>query len=140
MVLGHLWSLPNTVIGLLFGLGGRYRFDRANRVFVVRGGGVVWLFDRLGYAGMCVGDVVLCAYDLPTRSPGVYRHELVHATQARLLGPFYLPLTLIGYALGFFLYRANPHDASPLEIWADIASGNASSNAYLWHLRKRHLP
>jgi hypothetical protein len=133
-LLGHLWSLPNTGIGLLFGLGGRYRLDRANRVFMVEGGWMVEIFRRLGYAGMCVGDVVLCAYNLPVRSPGVYRHELVHATQARLFGLLYLPLTLLGYTLGFFLYRPNPHDASPLEVWADIASGNARTNAYLIYL------
>ena len=130
-VAGHVWASPNTLIALLFGLGGRYRLDRANRVIVVRGGWMVAIFRRLGYAGMCVGDVVLCAEDLPRRFPGVYRHELVHATQARLFGPLYLPLTLLGYALGLLLYPANPHDASPLEVWADRASGNEDTNTYL---------
>ena len=91
------------------------------------------IFTRNGYAGMCVGDVVLypAGVDLPARYTHIYRHELVHATQARILGPFYLPLTLLGYALGFFLCPGNAHDGSPLEIWADIASGNAATNAYL---------
>lgn len=131
LYLGHLWALPNTLIGLFFGLGGRFRVDRVNRVFVVEGGWMVYLFSRLRYAGMCVGDVVLCAYDLPRRSPGIYRHELVHATQSRLLGPLYLPLTLIGYAWGKLIFPRNGHDASPLEVWADISSGNAEYNAYL---------
>lgn len=133
-LLGHLWSLPNTLIGLLFGIGGRVRVDQPNRVFVFDGGWMVAIFRRLGYAGMCVGDVVLCAYNL---EPAVYRHELVHATQARLLGPLYLPLTLLGYALGLILCPSNPHDGSPLEVWADTASGNGEWNAYLRSRRGR---
>lgn len=136
-LLGHLWSLPNTLVGLLFGLGGRWRWDRAHRVVVVDGGWVVAIFTRLGYAGMCVGDVVLAAGDLATSDPPIYRHELVHATQARLLGPLYLPLTLLGYAWGALLFPANAHDASPLEVWADRASGNAAFNAYLRHRNER---
>lgn len=131
---GHLWSAPNTMVGLLLGVGGSVRVDVANRAFVVRGGWMAAIFGRLGYAGMCVGDVVLCAGDLPER---IYRHELIHATQSRLLGPLYLPLTLLGYAAGALLCRENPHDGSPLEIWADIASGNGGSNAYLRTLRER---
>lgn len=129
--LGHLWALPNTLVALLFAVGGRLRFDKPNQVLVVDGGWVVAIFKRLGYAGMCVGDVVLCEGDLQTRWPDVYRHELVHATQARLLGPLYLPLTLLGYAYGYLRFPQNGHDASPLEIWADVASGNAAYNAFL---------
>ena len=132
-LLGHLWTLPNTLIALLFGLGGCYRWDAANEVVLVFDGWMVAIFRRFRYVGMSIGDVILCADDLPTCMPRVYRHELVHTTQARLLGPLYLPLTLLGYALGYLLYRANPHDASPLEVWADIASGNTSANAYLRH-------
>ncbi len=128
MILGHLWSLPNTLVGLLFAFGGRGRFDAQNRVLLVTGGWMAAIFTRLGYAGMCVGDVVLCGGPLPI---GVYRHELVHARQARLLGPLYLPATLLGYAWGYLVFPQNGHDASPLEIWADRASGNAAHNAFL---------
>ena len=127
-LLGALWSLPNTLIGLLFGVGGRYRWDAPHRVVVVDGGWVVALFGRRYFSGMCVGDVVLCTHPL---SDATFRHELIHATQGRLLGPLYLPLTLLGYAWGFLVFPQNGHDASPLEIWADIASGNAHTNAYL---------
>lgn len=129
-MIGHLWSLPNTLIGLLFGLGGTLLFDRTNRVFVITGGWMAAIFGRLGYAGMCVGDVVICAQPL---SAGTYRHELVHAHQARLLGPLYLPVTILCYLWGFIIFPKNGHDASPLEIWADRASGNAHHNAYLKH-------
>ncbi|MDX1931039.1 MAG: hypothetical protein SFU56_00390 [Capsulimonadales bacterium] len=134
--IGHLWSLPNTLIGLTFGVGGEYGIDRRNRVVRVRGGWMVSIFRRLGYIGMCVGDVVLYAGDLPTDYPAVYRHELVHAVQGRIFGPFYLPLTLAGYLLGFLLAPREAHDASPLEIWADLASGNGHRNRYLRRFRR----
>jgi hypothetical protein len=128
--LGHLWSLPNTLIGLFFGLGGHYTLDRANRVFVVDGGWIAETFGRRYFSGMCIGDVVICSQKL---SDAIYRHELVHATQGRILGPLYLPLTLLGYTWGYLVFPQNGHDASPLEIWADRVSGNAESNAYLRH-------
>ena len=130
-LLGHLWTLPNTILALLFGLGGHCHWDRDNEVVVVVGGWVPGIFTRLGYAGMSIGDVVLCGVDLRIAHPRIYRHELVHTTQSRLFGPLYLPLTLLCYAIGFFRFRPNPHDASPLEVWADAASGSAEWNAYL---------
>ena len=135
-LLGHLWAFPNTALALAFGLGGKYALDRPNRVIVAENGWMARLIHRLGFAGMCVGDVVVCPYNLRAYAPHVYRHELVHATQARLLGPLYLPLTLLGYAFGALLYPPCPHDASPLEIWADAASGNADYNRYLRFLKR----
>jgi hypothetical protein len=133
---GHLWTLPNTLIALLFGIGGRYVWDPANEVVVVIGGWVPRIFTALGYAGMSVGDVVLGGEDLRVGHPEIYRHELVHTTQARLFGPLYLPLTLLCYAIGFCRFRENPHDGSPLEVWADKASGNREWNAYLRHRQR----
>ncbi|MFM7322087.1 MAG: hypothetical protein ACKO5K_11265 [Armatimonadota bacterium] len=125
---GHLWNAPNTGIGLVMAVGGRPRFDRENGVLVVRGGWMAWIFGHLGYAGMCVGDVVLEAMPL---DPATYRHELAHADQGRLLGPFYLPCTLLGYAIGFLRCPRLAHDASPMEIDADRRSGNADRNEWL---------
>ena len=128
LLLGQLWNLPNTLIGLLFGLGGQFSWDATNRVVVVQGGWVAETFGRRYFSGMCVGDVVICSQTL---SAATYRHELVHAIQGRILGPLYLPLTLIFYAWGSIIFPENGHDASPLEVWADRASGNSESNAYL---------
>ncbi|MBC8104342.1 MAG: hypothetical protein H7Z41_17335 [Cytophagales bacterium] len=139
-LIGHFWTLPNTLIALLFGLGGRLHWDGQNEVIVIVGGWMPAVFTRLGYAGMSVGDGILGAIDLRTAYPGIWRHELVHTTQARLLGPLYLPATILGYTLGFLRFRPNPHDASPLEIWADVASGNAERNAYLRSRRSRSGP
>lgn len=130
--LGHLWNLPNTCVGALFALGGRWTWEPDARVFRVTGGWMAAIFGRLGYAGMCVGDLVIQTQPL---DPATWRHELVHAVQGRLLGPLYLPATLLGYAWGYLRFPKNGHDASPLEIWADLASGNAHRNAYLVHGR-----
>ncbi len=127
-MIGHLWSFPSTLIGLFFGLGGTVLLDPRNRVLVITGGWMATIFSRFGFAGMCVGDVILCARPLST---GIYRHEVIHAIQGRILGPLYLPLTLLGYLYGFIIFPKNGHDASPLEVWADKASGNAPSNQYL---------
>ena len=132
LFLAPLWSLPNTLIGLFFGLGGSVTWDRENRVFVVSGGWIAETFGRRYFSGMCIGDVVICSQKL---SDTIYRHELVHAMQGRILGPLYLPLTLLGYAWGYLIFPQNGHDASPLEVWADRASGNAERNAYLRHQR-----
>ena len=128
LFLGHLWSLPSTLIGLFFGLGGKYTLDRVNRVVVVHGGWVAETFGRRYFSGMCIGDVVIYSQKLPE---SIYRHELIHALQGRIFGPLYLPLTLIGYAWGYLIFPQNGHDASPLEVWADRASGNTERNAYL---------
>jgi hypothetical protein len=105
--------------------------DRAHDAWFVRGGWLATLNARFGYGGIALGDVVLSVHDLPREHPATYRHELVHVRQARLLGPFYLPATVLGYALGFLRFPADPHDASPLEVWADVASGNADRNRFL---------
>ena len=127
-ILGHLWNAPNTIVGLCFGLGGSFRLDPTAGVVVVRGGWMAGIFGCLGYAAMCVGDVVIEAMPLDAAT---MRHELAHAHQGRVLGPLYLPLTLLGYAIGFLRCPSLAHDASPLEIDADRRSGNAHGNRWL---------
>jgi hypothetical protein len=131
MLLGHLWNLPNTAIALIMATGGKLSVDRENRVIVVRGSLTGKVLGRFGYAGMCIGDIVFISQEL---SPSTFRHEVAHAKQGRLTGIFYLPLTLLGYLYGFLrhprdMYKA--HDASPMELWADIWSGNEERNLIL---------
>ena len=59
---------------------------------------------------------------------------VAHARQGRLTGIFYLPLTLVCYLYGFLRYPMDihhAHDASPMELWADIWSGNEDRNLIL---------
>jgi hypothetical protein len=131
MLLGHLWNLPNTAIALIMAIGGTLSVDRESRVIVVRGSLTGKVLGRFGYAGMCIGDIVFISQEL---SPSTFRHEVAHAKQGRLTGIFYLPLTLLGYLYGFLRYPRDmhkAHDASPMELWADISSGNEERNLIL---------
>jgi hypothetical protein len=131
MILGHLWNLPNTAIALIMTIGGKLSVDRENRVIVVRGSLTGKVLGRFGYAGMCIGDIVFISQEL---SPSTFRHEVAHAKQGRLTGIIYLPLTLLGYLYGFLRYPRDmhkAHDASPMELWADIWSDNQDRNLIL---------
>jgi hypothetical protein len=130
-IIGHLWNLPNTAIALIMTIGGKLSVDRENRVIVVRGSLTGKVLGRFGYAGMCIGEIVFISQEL---SPSTFRHEVAHAQQGRLTGIFYLPLTLLGYLYGFLRYPRDmhkAHDASPMEIWADIWSDNEERNLIL---------
>lgn len=124
-LLGHIHAAPNTALGLLGGLGGRFSWDREHGVVEVRGGWLARVNNALGFGGIALGDVVLSWRPMPDV---VRRHERAHVVQARLFGPLYLPLTLLGYLVGFLMEPRQAHDASPLEIWADAAAGCLSWN------------
>ena len=130
-IVGHLWNLPNTVIALIMAIGGTLSVDRENHVIVVRGSLTGKVLGRFGYAGMCIGDIIFISQEL---SPSTFRHEVAHARQGRLTGICYLPLTLVCYLYGFLRYPMDihrAHDASPMELWADIWSGNEERNLIL---------
>jgi len=140
IILGHLWNIPNTAIALLLTIGGKFVLDRDNRVIVVRGSLTGRVLGRCGYAGMCIGDIIFISQEL---SPSTYRHEVAHARQGRLTGILYLPLTLVCYLYGFLRYPMDihrAHDASPMELWADIWSANQEGNLILVRRRQNtHL-
>jgi len=140
IILGHLWNIPNTAIALIMATGGTLAIDRENRVIVVRGSLTGRVLGRCGYAGMCIGDIIFISQEL---SPSTYRHEVAHARQGRLTGIFYLPLTLVCYLYGFLRYPMDihrAHDASPMELWADIWSANQEGNLILVRRRQNtHL-
>jgi hypothetical protein len=108
-VLGMVWTLPNTALGLLLGMiglafGARMRWRRHERAIVV----YRW---PLGPGGaLTLGNVILCTgdrLDVPCLTyahragRGVEPvislddHERAHVFQYMLLGPFFLPLYLL---------------------------------------------
>jgi hypothetical protein len=87
------WSGLNTWAGAWYVL---IELGRGNRLDIARstGAGVLFLERQAipGYA-TTIGPV---AAGCP---PRIERHERVHVLQARLLGPFYLPLVALGFVV-----------------------------------------
>jgi hypothetical protein len=118
-LLGFVWSLPNTLLGLALGaltfqtpriLGGAIVFDRTAR-------GVTWVLARMHRPAMTVGFVILSARPLDGR---LLAHERHHVRQSMMWGPLFVPVYL---ALAVpFGYRRHP-----MERAARRASGEESS-------------
>ncbi len=107
LVLGFVWTLPNTLLGLLLGVltfqrprlvGGVLAFDRAPR-------GLTWVLQRANRTAMTVGLVVVSARPLEGQ---LLAHERAHVRQYRRWGPLYIPAYL---ALAVpFGYRRHPFE------------------------------
>jgi hypothetical protein len=107
---GFLWTLPNTVIGVVLGAltfqrpryaAGVLLFDRSPR-------GLSWLLHRMGRAAMTVGFVVIGTQ----RVDGLLlAHEKRHVLQYCRWGPLFLPV----YGLLYLRYGYERH---PFEVAA----------------------
>jgi hypothetical protein len=104
-MLGFIWSLPTTIVGLLAGSltfqrprlhGGALVFDRGPR-------GLTWLLSRMDRSAMTVGFVIVSAVPVEGR---LLAHERAHIRQAMLLGPLFIPAYLL-LAIPFG-YRGHP--------------------------------
>ena len=107
--LAYVWTSPNTLLGLLFGLLSFQRprlahgiliFDGPRRGFLA----VIAVFRR---AAITYGHVVLSNRRL---SGPLLVHELHHVRQYERLGPLYIPLYLLIYV--FTGYRRHPFEES----------------------------
>ena len=116
-VLGFMWTLPNTTIGLLLGTftfqlprfgGGALIFDRAPR-------GLTWVMPRFQRTAMTLGYVILSAEPV---AGSLLIHEREHIRQSRRWGPLFIP----AYLLLAIAYGYNRH---PFEIAARHAAGQA---------------
>ena len=92
-LLGFLWTLPNTVLGLALGAltfqaprihGGAIVFDRGPR-------GVTALLPRFHRTAMTVGFVILGAVPIEGR---LLLHERHHIHQYMVWGPLFIPVHL----------------------------------------------
>lgn len=112
--LGFVWTLPNTVLGLLLGLftfqtprlDGAVIFDKTPR-------GLTALMPRMHRTAMTIGFVIVSAAPL---TGTLSTHERHHIKQYSVFGPFFLPV----YFLLAIPYGYRRH---PLEIRAKRASG-----------------
>lgn len=105
LVLGFVWTLPNTLLGLLIGAftfqlprvhGGALCFDRGPR-------GATWLLARLRRSAMTLGFVIVSSVPLEGR---LLAHEQAHIRQSMLWGPLFIPVYLV-LAIPFG-YRRHP--------------------------------
>lgn len=119
-VVGYLWTLPNTIFGVVLGLlcfqrprlvGPLLVFDRGAR-------GYSWLVPVFGFAAQTFGFVVISVRRLDGR---LLEHEREHARQYCVWGPMYLPL----YGLLFLRYGYRRH---PFEVAAADAAGHAAGH------------
>lgn len=118
LVLGGLWTLPNTALGLLASVLGNAklaRVDGGTFIFVAQPSGLwSWFFTASGMAATTLGSTVTFASVVGASSPWLLRHELRHVWQYRVLGPLFLPLYL-GIAAVLWVARLRPHWDHPFE-------------------------
>jgi hypothetical protein len=116
-VLRFVWTLPNTLIGLVLGL---FTFQTPRLVdglvlFDERPRGLTSMMPRFGRSAMTVGLVILSSRPLEGR---FLAHELHHVRQYLTWGPFFLPI----YFLLAIPYGYRRH---PMERAADRAAAIA---------------
>jgi hypothetical protein len=114
--LGFIWTSPNTLLGLILGLGtfhvprrsdGALMFDREPAR------GIAALLPRGNRTAMTLGFVIISARPVTGR---LLTHEQQHIRQYCVWGPLFLPV----YFLLTIPYGYRRH---PMEIRAQIAAG-----------------
>ncbi len=104
-LLGFVWTLPNTLLGLLLGAltfqaprthGGAIVFDRRAR-------GLTAVLRRMHRSAMTVGFVIVSAVPVEGR---LLVHEQLHVRQYMVWGPLFIPAYLL-LAIPFG-YRRHP--------------------------------
>ncbi len=119
--LGFVWTLPNTLLGLLLGIftfqaprlgGGLVLFDRHPR-------GLTRLMPRLGRSAMTIGFVVISSRRLEGR---LLAHERHHVRQYMVWGPLFIP---VYFALAIpFGYRRHPMERAAIRAEANVSGEN----------------
>ena len=117
LVLGFVWTLPNTIIGLALGLltfqlprvhGGALCFDRVTR-------GLSAFLVAINRTAMTVGFVIISAE--PVRGV-LLRHEQHHIRQYMAWGPLFLPVYFLLF-IGFG-YRRHPFEVRAMRAAGEI--------------------
>jgi hypothetical protein len=120
-LLGALWSLPNTLIGLGFGLlsGAVPRPCQGLLVAHSNQGLAYLLLTRRGFGAITFGRVIVSAVPITLR---LLAHESHHARQYEVLGPFFLPIYL-------WLQARHGYANNPLEREAEACAAQAHVGA-----------
>ena len=114
VILGWLWALPTTLVGVLLGFIGGARPAHTSGpecawVWHVEGGLLGWLFSAVALPGGHIGAQTIGAVILirPDCDPRLLTHERCHVRQAFALGPLYLPVYLVSWLLAGCSYADN---------------------------------
>jgi hypothetical protein len=112
--IGALWSLPNTLLGLIFAVLSLSVPRPWHGLLVAHSPrGLAYAFlTRRGFSAITFGRVVISAV-APTAQ--LLIHESHHARQYDVLGPFFLPIYL-------FLHARYGYWANPLEREAEVCA------------------
>lgn len=104
----YVWTLPNTVLGLLLGAASFRRPRVVAGIVAFEGStGSLWVVRRFKRSAVTYGHVVLSTR--PLRG-SLLAHELHHVRQYERLGIFYIPVYLLIWMVTG--YRRHPFEAS----------------------------
>jgi hypothetical protein len=105
--LAYVWTSPNTVLGLLFGLLSFQTPRSAHGILVFDGParGFLWGLRLFKRAAITYGHVVLANRPL---EGSLLTHELHHVWQYERLGPLYIPIYVVVWL--FTGYRCHPFE------------------------------
>jgi hypothetical protein len=119
--LGGVWTLPNTLLGLVFTLfSGAVPRPRAGLLVAESNRGLAYLFlTRRGFGAITFGRVITSAIPVTSR---LLMHESHHARQYEVLGPFFIPTYL-------WLQARHGYVGNPLEVEAEGCAAAAFDTA-----------
>ncbi len=116
-MLGLLWSLPNTLIGIGFALLSLAVPRGRDGLLVAESNrGLAYPFlTRRGFGAITFGRVIISATPI---TPALLVHESHHTRQYEVLGPFFLPIYL-------WLHARHGYTGNPLETEAEACAAQA---------------
>jgi len=116
-MLGLLWSLPNTLVGIGFALLSLAVPRQRDALLVANSTrGLASLFlTRRGFGAITFGRVIISATPI---TPGLLVHESHHTRQYEVLGPFFLPIYV-------WLHVRHGYAGNPLETEAEACAAHA---------------
>ena len=145
---GELHTLPNTILGVIGGIGGQFSYsgDASDPcpggtgsatelgVTLIHGGWLANILAANHTPAITLGDVIIYNDLRPLKD--VRAHEMGHVQQYHIFGDLFLPVYGLGAILGAF--KGDIHDANPFEWDAD--SQSAIFNPYTTQVIKaKHI-
>lgn len=111
-LLGKIWSLPNTLLGVFIGLSGHVLSWCGNRLGIYAhqakisvGNNAIQFHNNalMAFGALTIGNVICYGCHCAEHSHG--EHERQHTIQAQVLGPFYLPLHVLAQLASICTHR-----------------------------------